>query len=298
MQINEERYGTYDCWALSNGTVTLRVARDFGPRIVGYTLNGGVEMLVQLPQFIEPTPSGAMYHFRGGHRLWHAPEHPARTYVPDNAPPTLTVAGRCATLTQPVEALTGIEKALSITLDDQTANVTIEHRLTNRGDAPFDCAPWAITQFKPGGLAILPQSTSDSGLLPNRRLAIWPYTDLNAPNLHLDNRYITIEATLDSSKFKLGWANERGWQGYWLDGTLFVKSAEFDPSANYPDFGSSAECYCGPEFLELETLGGMVTLDVGATASHVERWQLHDNLSLTNSERVIEAKVDQLGLDG
>ena len=43
-------------------------------RIMGLTPAGGTNLLAHIPDFHPvPTPYGE-FHFRGGHRLWHAPE--------------------------------------------------------------------------------------------------------------------------------------------------------------------------------------------------------------------------------
>jgi len=35
---------------------------------------------------------------------------------------------------------------------------------------------------------------------------------------------------------------------YWLKDILFVKYAEYDSQASYPDYGSSSECYINSQF--------------------------------------------------
>src|SRR6266511_4651945 len=60
-------------------------------------------------------------------------------------------------LEQPVEPGTGIQKAMVVTLDASGTGVTVRHTLTNRGQKPFELAPWALTVMNPGGTAIIPQ---------------------------------------------------------------------------------------------------------------------------------------------
>jgi hypothetical protein len=87
-----------------------------------------------------------------------------------------------------------------------------------------------------------------------------------------------------SGKLKIGWANPVGWLAYWIDGTLFVKQAGYLPLSEYPDFGSSSECYCDPHFLELETLGPVTSLAPGQSVSHEERWLLISDINAEPEE--------------
>ena len=219
-----------------------------------------------------------------------------RTYVPDDLPPLIEEIDRGVRATQPVESLTGIEKQISVLLPDEKPRAVIEHKLTNRGIWPVDLAPWAITQLKPGGLAILPQPATDTGLLPNRRLALWPYTDINSPHIHWGNRFIFIAARLGDEALKIGWANPDGWLAYAVDKTLFVKEAPYQAGADYFDYGSSSECYCGQAFIELETLGPRITLQPGESTTHREIWSLHAGIEATADEETAVALVEKLGL--
>jgi hypothetical protein len=61
-------------------------------------------------------------------------------------------------------------------MPNEGAQVTIVHFLENLGLEPLELAPWAITQFKTGGVAILPQAIEPDdkfGLLPNRIIALY-----------------------------------------------------------------------------------------------------------------------------
>jgi hypothetical protein len=100
-----------------------------------------------------------------------------RTYSLDDDPVEITQTGNSLSVTQQVEAETGIEKSMRISMGNDKPQVVIHHTLTNRGLWSVECAPWAITQFKTGGVAVLPQSREQTDLLPNRSLALWSYTN-------------------------------------------------------------------------------------------------------------------------
>jgi hypothetical protein len=130
----------------------------------------------------------------------------------------------------------------------------------------------------------------------NRRLALWPYTDINSPFIHWGNRFIFVEAKLGDETLKIGWANPAGWLAYAIEKTLFVKEAPYQAGAGYFDYGSSSECYCNRYFLELETLGPRVTLQPGESTTHHEVWSLHANVDVTADEEAVAGLVSRLGL--
>lgn len=286
----------YECVTLENEHISLLVTQSVGPRVISLRLNGGENLFAELPEFVTKRPDGRDFHFRGGHRLWHAPESMPRTYALDDDPVEITQTEDSLSVTQQVEAETGIEKSMRISLTRDKAQVVIHHTLTNRGVWPIECAPWAITQFKTGGVAILPQSREQTDLLPNRSLAFWSYTDVASPHVTWGNEYILIRAE-KQPPFKVGFPNPRGWLGYWLNGTLFVKRAAYDLQAKYYDFNSSSECYCNSRFLELETLAPIGRLKPGASVTHVETWELYADIEQPTDEAAAQRIVDGLRLE-
>jgi hypothetical protein len=286
----------YDCAALENEHISLLVTGSVGPRVISLRLNSGENLFAELPDFVTKRPDGRDFHFRGGHRLWHAPESMPRTYALDDDPVEIIQTEDSLSVTQQVEAESGIEKSMRISLTKGRAQVVIQHVLTNRGLWSVECAPWAITQFRTGGVAILPQSREQIDLLPNRSLALWSYTNIASPYVTLGNEYILVRAEAQPP-FKVGFANPRGWLAYWLDGILFVKRAVYDPHAAYYDFGSSSECYCNSHFLELETLAPIGRLEPDTSVTHVETWELFANVEFPADEAAAKKIVNELGLE-
>jgi hypothetical protein len=286
----------YDCAALENEHLSLLVTRSVGPRIISLRLNGGENLFAELPDFVTQRPDGRDFHFRGGHRLWHAPESMPRTYALDDDLVEIIQTEDSLSVTQQVEAETGIEKSMHISLTKGRAQVIIHHTLTNRGTWSVECAPWAITQFRTGGVAFLPQSREQIDLLPNRSLALWSYTDIANPHVTWGNDLILVRAE-KQPPFKVGFANPRGWLAYWLDGTVFVKRAAYDPHAAYYDHGSSSECYCNSHFLELETLAPIGRLEPDASVTHIETWELFANVEFPADEAIAKRIVSELGLE-
>jgi hypothetical protein len=282
---------------LSNAFLRLDVPQGAGPRILGLRYRDGPNLLAELPDIVVVNPAGQNYRFLGGHRLWRAPEDPLLSYLPEENEMDVQAAGLSLTVTAPPESQGGLQKSLSLALDADRPRLTLKHAISNVGQAPVTFAAWAITQLVPGGTAIIPQETEDTGLLPNRRLTLWPYTDIQSPHFAWGNRYVRVSANMTSGKLKLGLPNSRGWLGYWIDGLLFVKSAPFDEAADYPDGGCSSEVYCGPEFIELETLSPLKTVVPGEQVEHREVWQIYELERLPGDEAGWDALVARLELD-
>lgn len=289
-----------DCVRLANEALSLLVTQSVGPRILALQLSDGPNIFAELPGLTINCPDVGPFHLWGGHRLWHAPEVSRRTYLPDDQPVEIVALENGLRVTQPVEAQTGLQKSWQIQLPDESATVIIEHTFTNHSLWPIECAPWAITQLKPGGTAILPQfrgTTDADGLQPNRALALWPYTDMNSPHISWGNRYIFVKANMTEGAIKIGWPNRRGWLAYHWQETLFVKYATFDRQATYYDLNSSSQCYCNADFLELETLAPRTTIQPNASVTHREVWKLFAPIAFEASEERVEAIVEELSLE-
>ena len=287
-----------ECVSLENKTIQVLISRSVGPRILSLKFTDGENIFAELPDFVVECPGSGTFHSYGGHRLWHAPEELSRTFLPDDSPVDIFSIENGYRATQNVEAKTGLQKSLEIRLHDDSPRVVITHRLSNHGLWPVTTAPWAITQLKTGGVAILPLSCADTKQLPNRTLTLWPYTDLSNPNVSFGKQHIRVRVDMkENEAFKVGFPNPRGWLAYWLNGTLFVKRATYEAQSNYFDFGSSSECYCNDEFLELETLAPISTIQPEESVTHVETWQLFKNIDCPRDEKDIQMLVQKLVLE-
>ena len=249
-------------------------------RIVGLIPAGKTNMLADLSRLPAISTSFGDFYFRGGHRLWHAPEAMPRTYIPD-APMTVTQLQDGALLEAQIEPGTGIRKQLEIHLSPDQPTVILTHILTNDGMWAVELAPWAITQFRLGGKVILPMPvdiTDSARLLHNRQFSLWPYAHINDPRLALGDEFILFDAESLLPPFKIGYFHPNAWMGYWLDGILFRKVFEGQKQLTYPDNNCNAEMYCNDQFVELETLGPLTRLDPGISVSHVEKWEVLDKI--------------------
>jgi len=254
---------------ITTGRLAVTVAADFGPRITSLVPSGGPNLLAVLGD-LGLDFEGGRYVFRGGHRLWAAPEIPGITYVPDNVPVQLRTDDNRIVAISPE---TGIGKAIDLIVKDDWLEVT--HTVTNHTEKPIELAPWAITQLRPGGTALLPIDVSApdaGGLQASTTLVGWPYTDWGALEYDAAAHVLCLTSDRDDAT-KIGASLRRGWLGYIVGGWLFVKYAQPAPQSAV-DLGAQAEIYVCPDFVELETLGPSVLLEPGQSTNHMEKWQV------------------------
>ncbi|MBN1313520.1 MAG: hypothetical protein JXB30_19090 [Anaerolineae bacterium] len=274
-------HGWPNCYQVANPAVSLIATADVGPRIISLSLPGGPNELYEV-EADRGTTGGDEYRFYGGHRLWHAPEIVPRTYSPDNQPVQVEELERGLRLTAPVEASTGMQKQMEITMDEEAASVRVAHRLTNLGQWAVEFAPWAVTMCAPGGIGIVPlpeEGDHASNLLPKTSLVLWAYTHLTDSRWTLGKRCILLrQDPQNSAPQKAGLYAEQGWMAYANNGHLMVKTFDADPSATYLDRGSNAEMFTNDKFLEIETLGPVCRLEPEQTVEHVESWHLLDDV--------------------
>ena len=265
------------CMELSAGDLSVAVTLDVGPRVIAFSGPDGISPFAVVPDLSIDCPGVGPFHLHGGHRLWHAPEDRqlARTCPTTSRRPS--ACGAEDATFEVLEVPTGLRKSIRISFGD--ADVRVEHSITNQGVAATQLAAWAITMLSVGGEAWIPQRLSAidaQGLQGNRSIVLWPYSRLDDSRLSLADGLIRLAAVADApSAFKVGTQADPGWLAYRLGSHLFVKRAQHQWGADYADMDASAQCYSGGRFIELETLGPLLTLAPGATTTHRETWSLH-----------------------
>jgi hypothetical protein len=264
---------------LHNGIAELIITLEVGPRILSYTRGGGFNPL----RIYDDQAGGSQepsWKIRGGHRLWIAPEDRTSTYYPDNAPVAWEPLGEHSVrLTPPAERTTELQKQIDVTLGPHDTGVTLVHRIKRLGTTPITLAPWALTVMTTGGVAFMPQpelGEHPRDLLPNRKVVLWPYTDLSDPRWRFGRRYVRLHQDPARGPTKIGLADPLGWCAYLVNTVCFVKRYAWDLNAPYPDGGCNFETFSSAKMLELESLGPLTRLQPGESVEHTEHWELHD----------------------
>ena len=255
--------------SLENEFLRIDYLTDLGPRIIGLYASG-VEgnLFAVTPDQHWPTPHGE-YYLHGGHRLWAAPEDPFYTVPEDHV--SIHSGPNLVTLRSNVDA-SGLEKEISFRLDGN--RVALSHKITWHGNELIELAPWSITQMRLGGMAVLPQSTSENGMLPNRNIVLWPYSRLSDERLELYDDLIIIYGSAAGEACKIGNFNPCGWIAYAMAEVLFIKRFSMEVEDKYPDLGCNVEAYVKDSCVELETLGSLKTLSPGESVIIQENWEV------------------------
>jgi len=290
-KINYE--GWPNCIRLYNDQIELIVTTDVGPRIVKFGFINKQNFLYLVPGHRGAT-GGDDWRIYGGHRLWLAPEAIPFSYNPDNDKVEFVVQDNYIKLIQAKERITGIVKEMEITISNDKNELKVLHRLTNRNSGSVEVSAWPITMLSPGGKAILPQEPFGEGdgfLLPCRSLALWQYTKMNDARWIWGEKYIQAKQDpLFISEQKIGITNKQGWMAYCLNDEVLIKKIDFDPFAVYPDYNCNNEIYISANYLEIETLGPLLTLAPGGKLEHTEYWLLAKAI-VNESEQSIDANI-------
>lgn len=296
VQIVAEDYrGWPNTYRLSNGVVEVRVVTDIGPRIIDVRRAGGPNLLYVRQS--EVGKSGEPdWVFRGGWRLWVAPERRETTYDPDNAPCFVAALEDGVRVTGPTQPTAGIRKQVEVRLNPGEPRVSVRSTIKNVSDTSRTYAAWSLPVLRPGGRAFVPL---DKGPLDSfdavRRLILWSYTDPTDPRYLIGDRLIRIDhakvTTAPPSstgrrrdESKIGVDSTQGWAAYLLDGTLFLERFPYAPGAQYPDGGATIEVYSSAEFLELEHLGPLTTIEPGGELVFPEDWWLFPDVAIPTDE--------------
>jgi hypothetical protein len=288
---------------LSNRDVELIITLDVGPRIISYQLPGGVNVLKNYDAMMGGTGE-AEWQIRGGHRFWLAPEDLTRTYFPDNrAVAWKEIGERAVRLTPPPEAEYGVQKEMELSLAAEGTQLDITLRVSNIGSKPTELAPWGPTVLAPGGMEIIPlppkknhpghssNAKSPADFAPNQELILWPYFDFSDTRWTFGSRYIFLRQDVNKGPTKIGLAHQMGWVAYLNSGVLFVKRFDYRMGAIYPDLGTRYQTFSNEDMLEMETVGELVNLEPGKSATLNESWSLYGNVPPIRTEEDVDRVI-------
>ncbi len=282
-----EGYKDYGkCLSISNGVIEAYVTLEVGPRIIKFGYIGGQNFMNDNRKelggrdadkpYTEFFGEGRRWENLGGHRIWLSPESYPETYTPDDIPCTYTITDNGALFTYADDSEIGVKKSMEIKMDDDDTNMQVIMKVANISKEDKEFSVWALSVCSKGGTLIIPTNTNDTVLLPNRVVALWPYTDMTDKRLYWGSRYITVHQDESiENPAKLGVDLDCGTAYYVLGEDILCKRYDTDHETQaYPDGGCSFETYVCGAMIEFETLNGLKTLHSGETSEHVELWSL------------------------
>jgi hypothetical protein len=284
--------GWENCIELSNGTVSIIITTDMGPRIISYGFTGQANVLFEEEENLGTT-GGSDYKTYGGHRLWHAPQVGNRPNEPANDPVEYEITDNSILLRQKIEPVSRIQKEITVSLSPEGTELTLTHRLVNKHAWPIKASAWGLTTLAPGGVEIIPWVLAKTpDYLPNTALVYWPWTKPNDPRLTFYEKYILLRQIPENAEwFKLGMPNLEGWAAYVNKSSMFVKTFDHLEGAEYPDYLCSFETFTYDRMMEIETLSPLVLLSTDSIVESEEKWYLFDNVPTPKNEEDIDRNI-------
>lgn len=281
--IEFKNYGR--CIKLSNGIIEVIATLDVGPRIISFGFIGKENIMNTEKDKLAPIDGegfdkhfykGAAWNNYGGHRLWASPEKSPNTYYPDCEPVEYTVTDSGVILTPPPQNANCLQMQVELIMSDNKPTMDVKHSMTNIADKEQDLALWALSVSAQDGVLIIPLNTNDTGLLHNRMISVWPYTDISDDRVFYGKKYITLRQDRNATTpMKFGFDLNKGETYYVLGNSVFYKKYYPNhPEGRYPDGGVSMETYNCDLFIEIETLSEQKVMAPGSTETHLETWTM------------------------
>ena len=273
------------CLSVSNGVIEAYVTIDIGPRIVRFGYVGGQNIMCSNrkafgakddKEFTDFFGEGKKWENLGGHRIWISPESYPETYYPDLDPVDYEITEYGAVFTPKPETENGVAKSLEIKMDPDDTNMQVIMRVKNISENDKTFSVWGLTVSEVGGTLIVPMNTNDTGLLSNRIISVWPYTDMSNSRIYWGNKYVTLRQDQNEKKpIKLGFDLNCGTVYYCLNDEIFCKKYNTNhPNAAYPDGGCSFETYTCQSMIEVESLNELKAVKPGEVSELTESWSL------------------------
>ncbi len=281
-----ESYKDYGrCVVISNGVIEAYVTVDLGPRIIRFGFVGGENILCDNRKAFTPMTDkkytdyfgeGKAWESFGGHRVWLTTESYPETYTPDDEKVNYTVTEFGAIFEANDDIKNGVKKSFEIKMDNDDASMQINTKIKNISAKDKEFAVWCISVSAAGGTLIVPMNTNDTGLLHNRQISVWPYTDLSDSRLRFGKKYVTIKQDTNATNpLKMGFDLNAGQVYYIVGDNVFCKKYENNhPNGIYPDNNVSFETYTNNVMIEIENLSEVKKVAPGDCNTMVETWSL------------------------
>ena len=278
-----QNYGK--CLCISNGVIEAYVTIDIGPRIIRFGYVGGQNLMNTSREEMAPMNDeifqnyfgkGKAWENLGGHRIWLSPESCPETYYPDMTPVSYTITENGAIFTSDAETENGVTKIMEIKMDADDANMQVIMRVQNIGNAPKEFSIWGLTVCEKTGTVVIKMNDNDTGLLSNRVISVWPYTDMSDERIHWGKKYVSVtQNPAAAGPLKLGFDLHTGTAYYILNDDILCKRHTTNhPNGKYPDNGCSFEAYTNPTIIEVESLSELKMVAPGEVSEHIESWSL------------------------
>lgn len=265
---------------LQNATAEVIAVPEIG-RVMSFRFRDGANVLWEDESLRgrRGAADGSTWVNFGGDKTWPAPEAEWKNYtgyrqwMPPPAFDGLPVAARsepaAIVLTSPVDRFYGIRTVRRVTLRADEPILSIETTYERVSGSAGKVSIWVITQFRDPIAVYLPIPSRSQFPDGHFRFRDGPW-----PQVTRVDRMLKLTRDPSASR-KLGSDADRMlWIG--ADAMCLVATNRTD-GAEYPDRGASAEVYTNQNpktYVELETLGPLVTLRPGERISQTNTYTL------------------------
>ncbi|HTE22936.1 hypothetical protein [Flavitalea sp.] len=241
----------------------LIIGLSAGPRILSLTYNGGANLLYE-----DATGFGVgEWRLYGGHRFTIAPENDS-SYYPDNETCSVNIAGELAIISAPIRT-DELRLSIKVSVLAGGSGFELVHILENYGSIAWSGALWAIT--------CIPGSANITASCSTENIVYWPGTE--SRNWPSSDGFMVVKP--GDFRGKAGWHESQGWLSAGQDGgKLIIQHQEKTEPADCVDNGCNLEIFACKDWIELETLGAMVSVASGGFTQHAQHWLVSDNRSI------------------
>ncbi|MBQ7700759.1 MAG: hypothetical protein IJT49_10535 [Clostridia bacterium] len=290
---------------ITDGKCEVKVTLDLGPRIIYCGLCGRQNVFFcdierktcnKKPEMESFYGKDRFWYLYGGYRLWMSPEYSPQTYYPDNEEVEYVIKGDTVTFIPPLQTENQLQTLFSVTLCGD-GKITVSNRMINFSSKKKEGAAWALAAMAKNTYTFALQNDTDTGLLPNRTLVLWPYTKINDKRLTVTDELICVKQSPEADRaLKVGFNNEKGAVATLTeDGVLFIQRYKTDHKAGkYPDGGCSCEIYSCPDFTESEALSPLQHILPGHCLDFTVEWELFDTEEKKRDEKTLQSIIEKL----
>ena len=273
LSLREENYRHFGrCLFASNGVCEVIIPKEFGIRILGFSLQGEENLFFEQPAEMTDLTNPQGWRIYGGHRMWLCPESPDSDR-PDNEPVDITVEDGRIRIVQKEDPYLRVIKEMELSFSD-TAEVTVKHTIRNVSGKELTGASWALTNMRAGGTETVVPVIGPAPWGPALTAFFWQFNDPEDPRIRLEGGKLLLSQAPWHGPFKVGLSRTTGVYTYDTGDRRFVIRSEVFPEEEYPEGGSCWTTYICDHMLEMETLSPQKTVPDGGILTHTEVWSI------------------------
>jgi hypothetical protein len=275
VRLERARFQGWHAVHLENGIVHLVAVPDIGGRVMALDLDGyeffyvdpllAGKLFTPTEHIGDGTPNAWKNY--GGDKTWPAPQgwdndeqwHGPPDAILDGGRYSLAVlhAGQdraCIEMTSKPDPFTGVQIARRVTMERGNSRIKLDLSFTNTSDRPRRWSIWDVTQLRAerqlenGGRAPETECVITGLLNPHSRFPKGyqvMFADPDNPQWTIDAQRQLLIARYLFEIGKIGWDSPGGWIAFHNGAakTSFVVNFKHFPAEEYPDKGSSLECW-------------------------------------------------------